>query len=116
VTQNEYYAAHYLEDCECVGQSLATVQGKKDAIAKLVWFLHRNEKSVCTVSDLRQFLIYLQKGHKDPAGRWGQKNLTKPVSQRTVRYYYTYLQGLFKWFVQQGVLPILPDGEYSATA
>ncbi|HEX8237762.1 MAG TPA: tyrosine-type recombinase/integrase [Abditibacteriaceae bacterium] len=104
VAQIEYYAAHYLEDCECVGQSVVTVRGKKDAVAKLLWFLHRNEKSVCTVSDLRQFLIYLQKGHRDPGGRWGQENLKKPVSQRTVRYYYTYLQGLFKWFVQQGVV------------
>ena len=104
VNHLEYFSHQYLADCECVGQSEATVRGKKDVVEKLLWYLRRESKETCTVSDLRAFLIYLQKGHKDPEGRWGCKHYKKPVGQRTVRYYYTYLHGLFKWFVTQGVV------------
>jgi hypothetical protein len=121
VTEFERYAAWYLEDCECAGQSPATISGKKDVVAKLLWFLRRENADVCSVAELRRFIMYLQKGHLEPGGRWGNKTLVKPVGQRTVRYYYVYLQGLFGWFVKQGVLsasplalmrrPDIPEGE-----
>jgi integrase len=101
--QIEYYTTHYLEDCECVGQSVVTVRGKRMQLPNATGFSNETRKASGPFPILRQLFYYLRLGHEEPDRRWGQRNLTKPMGQRTVRYYYTYLQGLFKWFVQQGI-------------
>ncbi len=104
VAHLEVWIAEYLIDCEGRDQSTVTLQGKRDAFQKLLWFLAAKGHTECGLPQLRRFFVYLRNGHLEPGGRWGNRQLTKPLSRRGVEYYYVYLQTLFRWFVSEGLV------------
>ena len=61
--------------------------------------------------ELRQFLAYLNKGHEEPGGRFGNPQLTHPVRPRTVKDYHSHLRTFFRWLVEEGGIEECPiDG------
>lgn len=85
-----------------------TVGTRKDALAKLVWWCRHTNRTSIDTADIRAFLRYVQTGHTDTQGRWGNPNCTAPVSARTVRDYHNILRTFFHWLVAEGELPDNP--------
>ncbi len=108
IEQFEKYAQDWLFEGEYRNHSVRTIESKRDICKKLLWFLKQRKYEVCGASELRQFLAYVRNGHQEIGGRWGNPKMTRSVSARTVQYYYVYLDGLFRWMVAEGVLPISP--------
>jgi site-specific recombinase XerD len=108
IPELERHAQDWLFDGEYRNHAQTTIAGKRDVIKKLIWFLSTRQLQQCGVAELRQFLAYVANGHTDPNGRWGNPNLKKPVRPRTVKYYYVYLKGLFRWLVAEGILASSP--------
>jgi integrase/recombinase XerC/integrase/recombinase XerD len=98
----------WLYDAEYRQQSKNTIDGKRLVCDKLLWFLEQQRHETCGLSELRQFMAYVRNGHRSPGGRWGNPRNTKEASPRTTRYYYIYLQGLFKWLVKEDVIQASP--------
>ena len=100
------YSADWLGEAEYLQQSPHTITGKKDVIAKLLWWMERFNHTACGTRELRHFLAYVGNGHTQPGGRWGRENLTKAATSRTVQYYFNYLRGFSRWLVSEGILQI----------
>ena len=104
----ERYAQDWLFDGEYRNQSRCTINGKRDVTSKLLWFLRHRDYDSCSTTELRQFLAYVATGHEEKGGRWGKAHLTNAVSSRTLKAYYIYLQGFFRWSVAEGLIPQSP--------
>ena len=108
LTELQKYADGWLISCEISQHSAATLANRRLILKNLVWFLNRRNLSECGVMELRQFLAYLNTGHKDAGGRWGNPQQTKPVKPRTVKDYHSCLRTLFNWIVAEGGLDVSP--------
>jgi len=108
VGELERFAQDWLFDAEYRQQSPRTIEGKTDAVKKLLWFLRERGYTHCGLSELRQFLAYVGNGHKEKGGRWGNKHLTKPATPRTVDSYHVYLHGMFGFLVTEEVISTSP--------
>jgi site-specific recombinase XerD len=94
----------WLMDCQLRQHSPRTIQGRRDFLLKLLWFLkHRNEIEVGT-PQIRSFMLYLSEGHKEPLGRWGNSKLTKPLKPVSIHDFYRVLRAFFNWLVEEEVL------------
>lgn len=102
------HARDWLFDCEYRQHSPKTIEWRRNALAKLHWFLQQRDYPHCGVTELRQFLAYLSNGHREAGGRWGNPTLTKPVRPRTVKDYHGALRTFFKWLVTEGVIDASP--------
>ncbi len=100
----ERYVEDWISEAEYLQRSPATVTGKKDALAKFLWWLHRQHCDECSTRELRHFLAYVGNGHLQPGGRWGNPQLTKAASPRTVQYYFNYLRGFFRWMLSENLI------------
>lgn len=74
----------------------------------LLWFLHKRRYTMCGTTEIRHFFHYLVHGHSEPGGRFGNKNLKRPVRPITVMDYYTCVRALFDWLVTQKVIQETP--------
>lgn len=101
-------ARNWLLDGELSDRSPKTIQGRRDSLDKLRWFLDKHGSEECGVEELRGFFLYLQRGHTEPGGRWGNPDCTRPLRPLTFRSYYAYLRGFFNWCVQEGKLQESP--------
>ncbi len=108
LTQFERIYQDWLFEGECLNHSLNTIKGKRDVCQKLIWFLRQRNLDECGISEIRQFIAYVRNGHLEPGGRWGNPRLTKPASARTIKYYFVYLDGLFRWAVKEEQLQRSP--------
>ncbi len=108
VVDLEKYAVGWLLSSEISQHSSATLENRRLIVKNLTWFLKRNRYSECGVMELRQFLAYLNTGHRDPGGRWGNPQQTRPVKPRTVKDYHGSLRCLFNWIVAEGALDATP--------
>jgi site-specific recombinase XerD len=93
---------------EIARHSERTSSSRRQICRCLFWFLRRQGFDTCGVTELRGFFVYLIRGHKDPGGRWGNPQLTKPVKDRTVKDYHTSLRTLFRWIIAEGALDSSP--------
>jgi hypothetical protein len=57
-----------------------TLETRRERMNSLVWFLNHREYEVCGLTELRAFFHYLNHGHKEPGGRWGNPRCTRPVT------------------------------------
>jgi integrase/recombinase XerD len=99
----EQLAQDYLSDCELRLYSPHTIETRRVFLRNLLWFLRARNYTFCGTMELRQFFHYLMHGHEEPGGRFGNKNLTRPVRPVTVMDYYTCVRSLFDWLVAQRV-------------
>lgn len=98
----------WLLDGELSDRSPKTLKTRRDTLAKLQWFLARRECAECGLDELRGFFLYLQRGHLEPGGRWGNPTETQPLRPLSLRTYYAYLRAFFNWCAAEGRLPASP--------
>jgi site-specific recombinase XerD len=99
---------HYLSDCELRLYSPCTIETRRVFLRNLIWFLQARGHTECGARELRAFFHYLMHGHEEQGGRFGNRQLTRPVRPITVKDYYLCLRSLFTWLVAQGVLQETP--------
>lgn len=106
------FLARYAEDWLLAGDidqhSPRTLASRRDITAKLFWFFRRQGITVCGTHELRLYFQYLNHGHEDPAGRWGNARMTRPVKARTVHTYHGHLATFFRWMVEEGAINSSP--------
>ena len=102
------YAQDWLLDGEVRQLSSRTVDSRRDLVQKFLWFLQREGFRECGTPELRAFLAYLNQGHKEPGGRWGNPAYRTPVKPGTTRTYYNILRTLFRFLVEDGSLEASP--------
>lgn len=77
-------------------------------MCKFVWFLNQRDFGTCGVPELRRFFAYLNSGHLEPEGRWGNPRQIKPLRPVTIQTYHKHLRTLFNWLVREEVLNVSP--------
>jgi site-specific recombinase XerD len=98
--------------CQSLLQAKGTITSKRDALGKLHWWLETHGRSRCGAVELQEFLSYVAIAHTLPNGRWGRAvrgdpeaaRFRKPISARTLRYYYVYIRGFFSWLEESGIV------------
>lgn len=108
VSELQKYIDGWLLSCQISRHSDRTLDNRRDILDRLKWFLDQKKLQECGVMELRLFLAYLNTGHEDPGGRWGNPQLTKPVKSRTSKDYHATLRTLFNWIVAEGGLDVSP--------
>ncbi len=98
------YCEDWISEAEYLQQSPETIIGKRDALKKFLWWLEQNHIAECGAREIRRFLAYVGNGHLQEGGRWGNAQMTKPASARTIQYYFNYLRGLFRWMVSERII------------
>lgn len=98
----------WLFECEYLLQSPASLESKRILTRNLVWFLEHRGYQQCGLTELRQFFLYLLRGHEEPNGRWGKRHLKRPVRPITVKDYHTCLRTMFDWFVSEEIIQTTP--------
>ncbi len=101
-----FYGKNWLLDGEVRQHSAQVLTTRRMILSKLEWFLQLRGHDVCGQTELREFLVYLTRGHAEPGGRWGNPHLTRPVRPRTVKDYHGHLRIFFRWLVAEGVLGV----------
>jgi site-specific recombinase XerD len=112
---------NWILDAELGNRSPRTIKNRRDLTGKLLWFVDRRGFEACGVDELRAFFLYLQNGHKDAAGRWGNPTERQPIRPQTYKTYYTCLRAFFNFAVSEGRVsgspmvripsPVEPDDE-----
>jgi integrase/recombinase XerD len=108
VSELKSVARNWLLDGELGNRSQKTIKARRDVLAKLAWFLEHREASACSIEELRGFFLYLQNGHNQPGGRWGNPTQTRPLRPLTLRTYYAYLRAFFNFAVLEGKVSVSP--------
>lgn len=109
-TEIEQCAEEWLLDCEYQQLAAVTIQTRRMFLKGLMWFLHNKGLDACGTDELREFFHYLRHGHKEPGGRWGNPQLTKPLRPISIKDYYICLQLFFDWMVKEEILDASPLG------
>lgn len=104
VSELRRYADGWIMSGEIAQHSERTIGNRRQVLKSLYWFLRREEYASCGLLELRAFFLYLTRGHKEPGGRWGNPQMCKPVTPRTVKDYHSTLRTLFRWIVAEGAL------------
>ena len=104
----EKFAEGWFLSGEISQHSTATLSNRRLIVRNLLWFLRRKKHEECGLMELRAFLAYVTNGHKEPGGRWGNPQQTRPVTPRTVKDYHGCLRTLFRWMVTEGALETSP--------
>ncbi len=101
-------AANWLLDCEIREVSRNTIATRRLLLDKLVWFLRREGYTACDTAALRAFLAYARTAHEEPAGRWGNPHLTKPLRPRSLQTYFVHLRTFFAFAMAEGSIDADP--------
>ncbi|HEX8238066.1 MAG TPA: tyrosine-type recombinase/integrase [Abditibacteriaceae bacterium] len=108
LTDIEEMASLWLRSGERRGQSPRTIECKKDFTEKFLWFLKHKEFEAVGAPEIEEFLHYLQVGHREPGGRWGNPQMTRPLRPVSICDYYRYCRGLFSWAYKKGYISCSP--------
>ncbi len=100
--------AAWLVDAEYRRLSLQTIAFRRNLAEKLIWFIEHRALSKFSTLEARQFLMYLDTGHQESSGRWGNHNLKQTVRPATLRTYYNNLKVMFSWVVSEGYADASP--------
>lgn len=103
-----YYGKIWLLDCEVRQHSSQVLYTRGLILSKLEWLLLLRGYDVCGPMQIREFLVYLTRGHLEPGGRWGNPHLTQPVRPRTVKDYHGHLRTFFRWLIAQRLISESP--------
>jgi len=104
----------WLLDGSISQSSPRTIEERKHALCKFVWFLKQRDFGTCGVPELRRFFAYLNTAHLEPEGRWGNPRQIKPLRPVTIQTYHKHLRTLFNWLVREEVLNVSPIEKISA--
>lgn len=86
-----------------------TLESRRERMKNVLWFLQQREMEFCGLQELRQLFHYMNHGHKEPGGRWGNLRLTKAaVSSGTVKTYHSTLRAFFSFLVREGEIDASP--------
>lgn len=105
--------------------SKKTVTDRRGLVAKLLWWLERENCRQVGRSELARFFAYLPVSHEDPDGRWGnagddasgsgrpaairqKARAGKPLSPVSCGNYFRWLRTLFLYLVEVGTLDESP--------
>lgn len=102
------WAEEWILDGEILARSPATLRERKGVTDRLLWYLEHAALLQCGPTELRRFFAYLQQGHTEPGGRWGNPLMDAPVSRRTQHAYWRVLKALFRWCIEQELLAVSP--------
>jgi site-specific recombinase XerD len=103
-----HHIEDWLIDCEGANHSPRTVGARRMAMDQLLWFLNQRQYEYCDLPELRRFFAYLNTGHNDPGGRWGNPRQTKPLRPATVQTFFKHLRTFFNWMVKQEIISASP--------
>jgi site-specific recombinase XerD len=109
ITELENYAADHVNEAVCTRQSKSTIARKKDSLARLVWFLKKNNLTHFGPREFQRFVHYIGVGHEEPEGRWGNSKLREPASDRTIQSYFIYVQAFCRWMMNDIYVPVEVD-------
>jgi site-specific recombinase XerD len=88
--------------------SARTIETRRERVGRLVWFLNHKELPCCGLAELRAFFVYLNHGHKEPRGRWGNPKMVRPLTSGRVKSYHSTLRTFFAWLVMEGEIDASP--------
>jgi site-specific recombinase XerD len=88
--------------------SPATLSARRGVIDRLCWFLEMYEIAFCDAHALRRFFKHVADGHKEPGGRWGKPQNTRPNSPGTSATYDRILRTFFTWLIAEGEIEASP--------
>ncbi|HHX41586.1 MAG TPA: tyrosine-type recombinase/integrase [Armatimonadetes bacterium] len=108
VADLETFVDQWLFDGEGRHLSPRTLDFRRDLTQKLLWWLKREGHSVFGPDQVRGFLAYINTGHKEDGGRWGNPRMTRPVRPGTTHTYYVSLTTLCSFLVQEEVCEASP--------
>jgi integrase/recombinase XerC len=104
----EHQATNWQLDGEVRQLSKGTIENRRIAADRLLWFLrHRNLKR-CGATELRAFFAYLNTAHETADGRWGDANRSRPMRPAGVKFYFSRLRTFFAFLVEEGALDSSP--------
>ena len=89
----------WLLHCDINRHSERTIESRRERMGRFQWFVRFREYESCGLPELRAFFHYLNHGHKEPGGRWGNPRMTKPLSSGRVKSYHSTLRTFFLWLV-----------------
>jgi len=98
----------WIDDGEMRQLSDCTLTERRGVVTKLVWFLKDGELAQCGTRQFRAFLAYVNRGHEDPRGRWGNRHMTKPAGPGTLKAYHRVVRAFCNWLVETGDLEHSP--------
>ena len=87
----------FLLDAQLKNLSKHTLTIRKDFLEKFVWFLEKREFTHVSPTEIKSFLLYLQNGHLDEGGRFGNPKLTAPLKTVSINGYFRVLRSFFNY-------------------
>lgn len=96
----------WLLDCEYRRHSDQTLESRRRALSKLVWWLREKGHGSCGPNEIRGFLTYVSA--PCPEGRWGHPRETGANRPGTAATYYSRLHAFFNWAQGEGYIPQSP--------
>lgn len=100
----------WLTDCQYRQLSPATIEARRAAVQKLLWFATDRALDQIGGLEIKQFVQYVADGHNDPRGRWGNPHERTPNRPRTVKDYFGILKSFFAFLVAEGYIEDSPMG------
>lgn len=108
VAEIQDLAQAWIDDGEVRQLSDRTLEERRDVTGKLLWFLKDREHRSCGTREIRAFLAYVNRGHEDPRGRWGNPKQTRPVSPATLKAYHRVIRAFCNWLLEAGEIEVSP--------
>jgi site-specific recombinase XerD len=110
-------AENWFVDHEIDQRSQRTIENRRGIITRFHWFLTTYGIERVGTSEIKQFLLYLQRGHMDPGGRFDvadsgsastRATAVKPIKKATADTYYRNLHAFFEYLIAEDHLDESP--------
>ena len=108
VTELPQFGKEWLLDSEINRHTPATLANRRFFLEKLRWFLQHRGYQVCGPREVRAFLAYVNNGHTEGDGRWGNPHRNKEVRSGTTLTFYGLLRTFFNWLLDQELIEESP--------
>jgi len=102
------YKPMWLVHCDNERPGTTTNALRSIVIDNLVWYLDHVGKAECGRNEIVGFFHYMNHGHAEPGGRWGNPSLTKAPARATLKTYDSHLRVFFKWLIAEEVVDVNP--------
>jgi integrase/recombinase XerD len=108
VSELPFHVECWLNDCRASQHSARTIEARRLAMNKFLWYLREFQHEECDVSALRGFCAYLATAHEDPRGRWANSQQKQPLAAVTVQTYHKHLRAFFNYLVRDEAISLSP--------